>query len=398
MAQLYKRPNSPYWWAKFQADGKQYRFSTEKKKRSDAQAALGQKIAEVRGELSADVLAEQLIAAIGKMPSTRQQEFRLALTRRLANGHSSSVALKDAWQFWKESPRSRSPGKNTLSGYKAIFERFCTWAGKQTPPVGHLHDVSPAVAEAYAGDLKAAGVSPRTFNAHMIFLQGMFNALRNRASLAENVWRDIPRREGAPRGRRELKPDEMVKVIQTATGSLRTLFLIGAYTGMRLGDACLLKWENVRLDDGIIEYEPMKTSRKGKRVRIPLSGHLAGWLRGLAASADMGGYVLPDFAAEYRRERSRISKVVQAHFAACEISTQDTTPGRAPRKVTAVSVGFHSLRHSFVSLCAANRVPQVAIMDMVGHGSPAMTRLYSHAGEDQKRQAVDALPALLPRN
>jgi integrase len=112
----------------------------------------------------------------------------------------------------------------------------------------------------------------------------------------------------------------------------------------------------------------------------------------------MSGYVLPDCAVEYRRERSRISKVVQAHIAACGISTQDKTPGRAPRKVTAVSVGFHSLRHSFVSLCAANRVPQVAIMDMVGHGSPAMTRLYSHAGEDQKRQAVDALPALLPSN
>ena len=58
-------------------------------------------------------------------------------------------------------------------------------------------------------------------------------------------------------------------------------------------------------------------------------------------------------------------------------------------------VGFHSLRHSFVSLCAANRVPQVAIMELVGHGSPAMTALYSHAGEEQKAKAIAALPALV---
>ncbi len=57
-------------------------------------------------------------------------------------------------------------------------------------------------------------------------------------------------------------------------------------------------------------------------------------------------------------------------------------------------VGFHSLRHSFVSLCAANRVPQVAIMELVGHGSPAMTALYSHAGDEQKLKAITALPTV----
>ena len=52
------------------------------------------------------------------------------------------------------------------------------------------------------------------------------------------------------------------------------------------------------------------------------------------------------------------------------------------------------MRHSFVSLCAANRVPQAAIMEMVGHGSPAMTALYSHAGDEQKVKAIAGLPAI----
>ena len=52
------------------------------------------------------------------------------------------------------------------------------------------------------------------------------------------------------------------------------------------------------------------------------------------------------------------------------------------------------LRHSLVSLCDANHVPQVAIMELVGHGSPAMTALYSHAGDEQKMKAISALPAV----
>jgi integrase/recombinase XerD len=53
------------------------------------------------------------------------------------------------------------------------------------------------------------------------------------------------------------------------------------------------------------------------------------------------------------------------------------------------------LRHSFVSLCAANRIPQVVIQELVGHGSPAMTALYSHADFEQKQNAINTLPALV---
>ena len=33
-------------------------------------------------------------------------------------------------------------------------------------------------------------------------------------------------------------------------------------------------------------------------------------------------------------------------------------------------------------------------MELIGHGSPAMTRLYSHAGSEQKARAIAALPTI----
>jgi integrase len=55
-------------------------------------------------------------------------------------------------------------------------------------------------------------------------------------------------------------------------------------------------------------------------------------------------------------------------------------------------VGFHSLRHSFVSLCAKAGAPQHVVQRLVGHGSPAMTEHYTHLDDRQKQAAVQALP------
>ena len=86
-------------------------------------------------------------------------------------------------------------------------------------------------------------------------------------------------------------------------------------------------------------------------------------------------------------------KRIQNYFESCGIQTKEK-PENGHRRRMITRVGFHSLRHSFVSLCAANNVPQVAIMELVGHGSPAMTRLYSHAGSEEKAKAIAALPEL----
>lgn len=41
-------------------------------------------------------------------------------------------------------------------------------------------------------------------------------------------------------------------------------------SALRLGDACLLRWEDVALHTGRISVIPRKTLRTGKRVTIPL--------------------------------------------------------------------------------------------------------------------------------
>ena len=60
-----------------------------------------------------------------------------------------------------------------------------------------------------------------------------------------------------------------------------------------------------------------------------------------------------------------------------------------PKKVA--RFGFHSLRHSYVSLSAAAGVPVHVVQSVVGHGSPEMTRRYLHHEIEGLKAASDAL-------
>ena len=62
-------------------------------------------------------------------------------------------------------------------------------------------------------------------------------------------------------------PEEIAKLLQAApSGDWRGVILLGAFAGMRLGDALRLKWGNVDLQAGAITFTPSKTARLGKKL------------------------------------------------------------------------------------------------------------------------------------
>ena len=101
------------------------------------------------------------------------------------------------------------------------------------------------------------------------------------------------------------------------------------------------------------------------------------------------GPIVPALAALYDGHAGGIGLVrkVQAVFRAAGIET--TSEGEHRR---AVDVGFHSLRHTYVSLCANAGVPLAIVQAIVGHTSVAMTEHYFHAEDAALRGAAAALP------
>jgi len=208
--------------------------------------------------------------------------------------------------------------------------------------------------------------------------------------LIVNPWADMKTLDKETQGRENFTPEELVAICSKAKGATRYMIGIGLYTGMRLGDVVSLRWADIGRDK--IEIIPMKTKRKGKQITLPIHPVLRELLNELRKQTGSGEYLFPAEHNSYQQDGSAVSKRFQQFLNDCGIKT--TEEGNGHRRHAIVRKGFHSLRHSFVSLCAANRVPQVAIQELVGHGSPAMTALYSHADFEQKQDAINGLPSM----
>jgi len=169
------------------------------------------------------------------------------------------------------------------------------------------------------------------------------------------------------------------------------------YSGLRLGDCATLRWAEVDLQRAIIRRVPNKTARRNpKPVIVPVHPVLLSLL-GDPPAAQRAEYVLPETAALYAHRTDAVTDMIQAHFKACKIKTHKPGTGPASKagKRAVIEVGFHSLRHTFVSLCRESNAPLAVVESIVGHSNPAMTRHYTHVGELAAGRAVAALPALM---
>jgi len=392
MVKVFKRSNSPNYYFRVSRNGRDCWMSTGTPIKQEAIKIAEQKRAIMKGLASIDGLYADLTKMIEELPLEQSDSKRQELAKDLLQGKTAKLALSEVWDVWLHSPMKRNPGPRTISDYKTYWARFQKWAKDQG--IEYLHEIDDTIAQNYCQNLRKSGFAPRTYNGHLKFLKSAFKALKVPAGLLENVWADIPTLKNETESRRNLTAEEISKICSTAPGALKYMFVIGIFTGMRLGDVCSLKWNNVDLDKGIIEFVPKKTERTGKKVRLPILPQLEAFLHELRAISSSKTYLFPEEHKLYNKDSSIISKRIQKHLRNCGIKTQEQ-PKKGQRLNAITRVGFHSLRHSFVSILVQSKVPQTAIMALVGHGSSVMTEGYTHLDDEQRREAISGVSKLI---
>ena len=133
----------------------------------------------------------------------------------------------------------------------------------------------------------------------MCVLLEIFRVLADKAGLVNNPWANVSLRADDSMSRRELDIDEIERLYVSAAKlgpEWKKLLVTGIYTGLRLGDCCRLKWENVNLERKVIQVIPEKTKRHahGRPVTIPVAIYNYGGGMRLAYSI-RNGYRIPDY-------------------------------------------------------------------------------------------------------
>lgn len=344
-----------------------------------------------------------------------------AETERATEEAAPLIPISQAWNAFIDSEeRPDETGERTLKDYASYFKAFTEWLKENVPEAKDLRDITPQIAQDYAKQIAKGEASPNTFNKHTSFLRLFFRVLGPSAGLKGNPFDKIRRKSLKTQSRRELTIAELREILTTAKGELQTLLALGTFTGLRLGDCCTLKWGEVDLDRGLIRRIPNKTAKSGKPVLIGIPPTLADVLA-MIPTDSRKGYVLPKYAEQYTftnkdglaTKRPDITSEIQTHFTNCgiQIHKEDTGFKLVPNKHSPtgfkkehtgkraiVEVGFHSLRHTYVSLHAERGTNQALIQGNVGHSNPAMTAHYLHVNEETAIRTAQVLTLDEPKS
>lgn len=373
-----ERRASGVYVARWMKDGRRYTKSTGTKDRREAERILEDYTAIFRLRNEADRLA----AMRGRMDGITGRIEELERTR-------PALRIADAWDAFTALPEIRmSEAREQRAGVK--FEGFVRFMSAHYPETLELRQVTKNHAAEFARTL--APLAAATANDAMRICGRVWDALKDNEGAGlegDNPFQRIPRRKEPGYTRNPFTPQDLAKICGRATGELRVLFALGIYTGLRLGDCACMTWESVDMERRIIRTTPHKTAKtSGLRVIVPIHAALYAILDETPQQARRG-YVLPDMARRHGR-RSLVA-MIQAHLKSCGIVTNEKP--EAGRGVRAHSMaGFHSLRHTFVSMAANAGASIALVQSIVGHTSAEMTRRYFHASPEALRGAVFALP------
>ena len=292
------------------------------------------------------------------------------------------------------------PDTNTTA---YLYWHICDAFGRflQSQGIRRLADVTQSIADAYLAQYK----SPNTHGKHLTFLKHLYTVLLQEDKMAgKNPFNRIHPLPKDPHSRKPVSRDIAMALINAAEGDIKGLFIVGYYTGLRLGDCCTLQWDDIHLDRNVIERIPNKTRKRSRAiVKIGISGELQKIFDAVPEEA-RSGYLFPRLAELYlTHQDTQIDKQIIKVFEACGIKRHQDGTGyerrwdkehqrqisaNKPRAVTNFS--FYSLRYSYITRHAEAGTPQAVIQKNAGHNNPAMTEHYIDISDEAAIQYANA--------
>ena len=175
---------------------------------------------------------------------------------------------------------------------------------------------------------------------------------------------------------RYLSAEEEQRLLAVATEPLRTIILVGIYTGLRIAaEALTLRWENIDLRKGLLTVE--SAYAKGKETStLPLNRKLVDALTEQRARSKGEFVFVSRKGTPYRSVRTPFDN-------AC-------------RRAKLEDVSLHTLRHTFASKLAEQRVGDRTLQTLGRWKEPKMIQRYAHLSEEHLREAVEKIASNSP--
>ena len=281
--------------------------------------------------------------------------------------------------------KSVTMSENSRASFQSALN---TWV---YPAIGELKlpDVSPADLSALLLDIQAQGRAHSTAVKVYTVLHTMFKMAYLADTIPRNpmdkVARPVPRKDEIRATEAQaLTVEELQAVLaalETEPLKWRALVHLLIDTGVRRGECCGLKWEDIDGQVVTIRRNLCYTPARGVYVDTPKNGR--------TREVDIG----PETAAllEALRAQSLGEYVFTQENSAEPMHPQ--SPTRYLKKLSAKcgvpDLHPHKLRHTFASVAITAGADVASVSEALGHSDKAVTlRMYTHADAESRKRAA----------
>lgn len=173
--------------------------------------------------------------------------------------------------------------------------------------------------------------------------------------------------------------------------------LIALYGGLRIGEICALKWENIDLNNGIITV-----SKTVERLKNKENMESKTILMILEPKTQTSKRIvpIPVFLKEYIQKYYDYLTVIDSSYYLLtnseKIPDSRTIQNQFQRlcQDNNFQINFHSLRHTYATHCVMQEVDLKSLSEMLGHSNISTTlQLYVHSSIEFKMNQINKISA-----
>jgi len=308
------------------------------------------------------------------------------LSKRRKIGKEYYHVIEGAFQKFIDSRRRFGISESTLTANELYLSRFSEYLAKQK-----LKNISNLTSEHVLGFVNSlAGYSKETINCTLCSLRVLLRFLHEENILQENLSHVVPKIKIDKTSRipSAYSREEVQKMLNSVDrGNPKgkrdyAMLLLAAKLGMRAGDICNLRFENIKWDKNEIVLVQEKTSAKTILPLLP----------------EVGSAII-DYL-QYGRPTSESNYVFSRHYCPIGPLAPPTLHSIVWQyiKLAKITVpegkkhGPHALRHSLASALLEENIGLPTIAEVLGHRSTETTAIYLKIGINQLRQCALNVP------
>jgi len=282
----------------------------------------------------------------------------------------------------------------TSDFYRSTINEFVT---RMKERADHpIESITTKEIREYRDNVRASGRVAKTCNHKLKAIRSLFGDAVKHTVIIHNPTSPIKTLDETDSVHREaFTQDEVSSLIQSATSDeWRGMIILGAFTGLRLTDIAQIKAENIDIKKGLLRITPMKTSRKGTVVEIPLHQDVLTFFKSYELPAFDGVPVFPHLSTRRTGGRNGLSALFKAIMEKSGVDSHLTRKTKDGAARDSSKRSFHSLRHTFTSWLANANVPEEIRMKMTGHTDTRTHQKYTHEDFSILKNAVDKLDGI----